>query len=159
MGANWNTRRVLVGNPEGTELIPRREWRMILETCHHIHDQPWGPTSLLYNGYRVFPGGKEPPGRDADSSPPSSAVVRKGRVIPLLPLWAVRPVQSLSACTKVTFTLHLPYRIYTYNRTITGYNDIPTCGKPPTCFGIFRPSSERYATKENTIIASYVIDK
>ena len=21
-------------------------------------DLPWGPTSLLYNGYRVFPGGK-----------------------------------------------------------------------------------------------------
>jgi len=31
----------------------------------------------------------------------------KGRAIPLLPLWAVRPVQSLSACTRVTFTL--PY--------------------------------------------------
>jgi len=30
---------------------------------------------------------------------------RKGRAIPLLPLWAVRPVQSLSACTRVTFTL------------------------------------------------------
>jgi len=28
----------------------------------------------------------------------------KGRVIPLLPLWAVQPVQSLSACTRVTFT-------------------------------------------------------
>jgi len=27
----------------------------------------------------------------------------KGRSIPLLPLWAVRPVQSLSACTRVTF--------------------------------------------------------
>jgi hypothetical protein len=25
---------------------------------------------------------------------------RKGRAIPLLPMWAVRPVQSLSACTK-----------------------------------------------------------
>ena len=29
---------------------------------------------------------------------------RKDRAIPLLPLWAVRPVQSLSACTRVTFT-------------------------------------------------------
>jgi hypothetical protein len=29
----------------------------------------------------------------------------KGRAIPLLPLWAVRPVQSLSACTRVHFTL------------------------------------------------------
>ena len=29
----------------------------------------------------------------------------KGRAISLFPLWAVRPVQSLSACTKVRFTL------------------------------------------------------
>jgi hypothetical protein len=33
---------------------------------------------------------------------------RKGRAIPLLPLWAVRPVQSLSACTRVHFTPY-PY--------------------------------------------------
>ena len=38
-------------------------------------DRPWGPPSLLYNGYRVFPGGKVRPGRDADPSPPSSAEV------------------------------------------------------------------------------------
>ena len=38
-------------------------------------DRPWGPTSLLYNGYRVFPGGKVWPGRDTDHSPPSSAAV------------------------------------------------------------------------------------
>jgi hypothetical protein len=31
----------------------------------------------------------------------------KSRAIPLLPLWAVRPVQSLRACTRVHFTL--PY--------------------------------------------------
>jgi len=31
----------------------------------------------------------------------------KGRAIPLLPLWAVRPVQSLSACTRVQFTFTL----------------------------------------------------
>jgi len=30
---------------------------------------------------------------------------RKSRAIPLLPLWAVRPVQSLSAYTRVHFTL------------------------------------------------------
>ena len=40
-------------------------------------DRSWGPPSLLYNGYRLFPGGKERPGRDADPSPPSSAVVKK----------------------------------------------------------------------------------
>jgi len=37
-------------------------------------DWPWSPPSLLYNGYRVFPGDKERPGRDADPSPASSAV-------------------------------------------------------------------------------------
>jgi hypothetical protein len=43
----------------------------IFRTCPY---QPWVPPSLLYNGYRVFPGGKKRPGRDADPSPPSSAV-------------------------------------------------------------------------------------
>ena len=43
----------------------------IFRTCP---DRPWGPPSLLYNGYRVFLGGKERPGRDADPSPPSSAI-------------------------------------------------------------------------------------
>jgi len=33
--------------------------------------------SLPYNGYRFFPGGKQRPRRDADPSPPSSAVVIK----------------------------------------------------------------------------------
>ena len=32
-------------------------------------DQPWGPPSLQYNGYRVFPRGRKRPGRDADPSP------------------------------------------------------------------------------------------
>ena len=55
-------------------------------------------------GTGSFPGGKEWPGRDAYPSLPSSAVIRKGRAIPLLPLWTIRPVQSLSACTTVHFT-------------------------------------------------------
>ena len=38
-------------------------------------DRPWGPPSLLYNGYRVFLGDRKRPGRDADHSPPSSAEV------------------------------------------------------------------------------------
>ena len=53
-------------NPDGGE---------IFRTCP---DRIWGPRSLLYNGHRVFPGGKERPGRDADPSPPSNAVVMKG---------------------------------------------------------------------------------
>jgi hypothetical protein len=47
------------------------------EIFHTCPDRPRGPPSLLYYGYRVFPGGKEGPGRDADPSPPSSAVVKK----------------------------------------------------------------------------------
>jgi hypothetical protein len=47
----------------------------IFRTCP---DRSWGPPSLLYNGYRVFPRGKERPRRDADPSPPSIAVVMKG---------------------------------------------------------------------------------
>jgi hypothetical protein len=43
----------------------------------HLSRSTLGPRSLLYYGYRVFPGGKERPGRDADHSPPSSAVVMK----------------------------------------------------------------------------------
>jgi len=30
-------------------------WGKIFRTCP---DRPWDPPSLLYNGYRVFPGGK-----------------------------------------------------------------------------------------------------
>jgi len=44
----------------------------IFRTCP---DRPWGPPSRLYNGYRVFSGGKKRLGRDADPSPPSSATV------------------------------------------------------------------------------------
>ena len=46
------------------------------EIFHTSPDRPWGPPGLLYNGYRVFPGGKVRPGRDADPSPPSSAEVK-----------------------------------------------------------------------------------
>ena len=42
-----------------------------------VQTGPGGPHSHLYNGYRVFAGGKERPGRDADPSPPSSVVVMK----------------------------------------------------------------------------------
>jgi len=40
-------------------------------------DRPWGPPSLLYNGYRVFPEGKVRPGHAVDHSPTSSAAVIK----------------------------------------------------------------------------------
>jgi hypothetical protein len=36
----------------------------------HLSRPALGPLILLYDGYRVFPGGKEQPGRDADPSEP-----------------------------------------------------------------------------------------
>jgi len=51
-----------------------------------------------------FPGLKS--GRDVMLAPHPLLVPWswKSRAIPLLPLWAVQPVQSLSACTRVHFT-------------------------------------------------------
>jgi len=86
-----------------------------VQTCPGAH-----PASCTM-GTGSFLGGKVRPGRGADHSLPSSSVVKKdlsytsmhpmGRTactepqclysiaIPLLPLWAVRSVHSLSACT------------------------------------------------------------
>jgi len=75
----------------------------IFRTCR---DGPWGPPSLLYNGYRSFPGVK----RSGVTLTPQSLLVpwsRKSTAIPLLSLWVVRPVQSVSACTRVHFTFYL----------------------------------------------------
>ena len=59
-------------------------------------------------GTGSFPGVKS--GRGLTLTPHPLLVPRswKGTAIPLLPLWAVRPVQSLSACTRVHFTLPYP---------------------------------------------------
>ena len=50
---------------------------MLARFSKNCPDRAWGPPSLLYNGYQVFPGGKDRPGRDADPSPISNAVVKK----------------------------------------------------------------------------------
>ena len=62
LATGWKVRGSNVGGDE------------VFRTCP---DRPLGPHSLLYNGYRVFPGRKEWPGRDADPSRTSSAVVKK----------------------------------------------------------------------------------
>jgi len=50
--------------------------RILVVTRFSTHpDWPWGPPSLLYNGYWVFPRGKVRPGRAADHSPHSSVTV------------------------------------------------------------------------------------
>jgi hypothetical protein len=62
---DWLRESIIEIHPGGGE---------IFRTCP---DRPWSTPSLLYNGYRVFPGGKVRPGRAADHSPPSSAEVMK----------------------------------------------------------------------------------
>ena len=58
-------------------------------------------------GTRSFPGVKSGRGVTLTPHPLLVPWSRKGRAISLLPLWAVRPVQSLSACTSVHFTFYL----------------------------------------------------
>jgi hypothetical protein len=48
-------------------------------------DRPWGPPSLLYNGYRVFPGGKVRPGVLLTTHPLLAPRSWKSRAIPLPP--------------------------------------------------------------------------
>ena len=71
-------------------------WGRVFRTCP---DQPWGPPSLLYNGYRAFPGGKAV----WELRLPPTTILRRGsrkrRAIHLLPLW------DLVACYRVKFTL------------------------------------------------------
>ena len=69
-----------------------------MHSSRHLDpDRPWGPPSLLYDGYRVsFPEVKWP-GRGVDHPPSSSAEVKE-KVVILLPLWA------FMACFKVKFT-------------------------------------------------------
>ena len=43
LATDWTVRG---SNPGGGEIFRTRP------------DRPWGPSSLLYNGYRFFPGGK-----------------------------------------------------------------------------------------------------
>ena len=73
----------------------------------HLSGSALGPTQPPVQWVPGLSRGKQRPGRDADPSPLLLPWPRKGRSIPLLPLWAAPPVQSLSACTRVHFTLPL----------------------------------------------------
>ena len=72
-------------------------------------------------GNVCFPGVKSGWGVTLTSHPLPVPWPRKSRVIPLLPLWAVLAVQSLSACTTVHFT-------FTY--TSTPPTDRTACTEP-----------------------------
>jgi len=79
LATGWTVRG---SNPGGGE---------IFRTCP---DRPWGPPSLLYNGYRFFPGGKERPGAWRWPLTPSSAVVKKEQS------YTSTPPMGRTACTE-----------------------------------------------------------
>ena len=66
----------------------------------HLYRPALGPTHPPVQWVPGLSRGEERPGPDADRSPPSSPVVMKR-----YSLWAVRRVQSFSACTWVHFLL------------------------------------------------------
>jgi hypothetical protein len=76
----------------------KSRWGEIFRT---YPDRLRGPPSLLYNGYRVFPGCKLRPGRDADHTFPSSAEVKKE-----LSYTSTQPMGPSGPVTG--FPLHLP---------------------------------------------------
>ena len=75
-----------------------------------VQTGPGAHTASCTMGTRSFPGVKSGRGVTLTPHPLLVPWSWEGRAIPLLPLWAVQPVQSLSACTRVhfTFTFYLP---------------------------------------------------
>jgi len=61
-------------------------------------------------GTGSFPGVKSGQGMTLTPHPLLVPWSRKSRAIPLLPLWAIQPGQSLSACTRAHFTF-LPQKV------------------------------------------------
>ena len=73
----------------------------------HLSRPALGPTLPPVQWVPGLSGVKERPERDAEPSPLLVPWSRKSRAVSLLPLWIIRPVQSLSACATVHFTLLL----------------------------------------------------
>jgi hypothetical protein len=76
-------------------------------------DRSWGPTSLLYNGYLVFPGGRKWPGRDADPSP--LLVQWSKNRVELYPLISLR---AFVACKKGETYLGHYVRLLLWGKTV-----------------------------------------
>ena len=95
----------VVGTATGYGLDgPRIESRWGARFSAPVQTGPGAYPASCTMGTGSFPGVNS--GRGATLTPHPLLVPWswKGRAIPLLPLWAVRPVQSLSACTMLHFT-------------------------------------------------------
>jgi len=88
---------------------PGIESRWVARFSAPVQTGPGAHPASCTVGTGSFPGVKS--GRGVTLTPHPLLILWswKSRAIPLLPLWAVRPVQSLSACTRVTFTFTFTY--------------------------------------------------
>ena len=85
-------------------------------------------------GTGSFPGVKSVPGMALTPHPLLVPWSWMSRAIPLLPLWAVRPVQSLSACTKVHFTFTFYHNDRNETRCIEFHSRL---GRTPASYLLF----------------------
>jgi hypothetical protein len=119
LSAYWIAIRTVRGsNPGGGEIFRARP------------DLLWGPPSLELNGYGVSFTGVKRPGRGVDHPPPSSIDEnRKSRAIPLLPLWAFKPVLRRTFITQELCTDYIVnmYTVITHYMTATIF--VPYCDK------------------------------
>jgi len=113
-----------------------------------VHTGPGAHPASCSMGTGSFPGVES--GQCVTLTPHPLLVLgsRKGRVIPLLPLWAIRPVRSLSACTRVHFTIFFWYMApYTWL--------IGTCGFETTLLShrarVEKPIEEFFIGFYNTV--------
>ena len=80
----------------------------IFRTRPHL---PWGPSSLLYNGYRDFPWGKAARAWRRPPTPSSAQVKKRIELYLYSPLWA------FMACSRVTFTFTLIFAVCAFVST------------------------------------------
>ena len=119
-----------------------------------VHIGPGGHPASCTMRSGSIPGGKERAGRYADPSPLLAPWSRKSRAVPLLPLWAVRPVQSLSACTRVHFT-HF-YLLGLENKKQSCHIYMRESHKHNAKIKKFNPKMHERSTKKNSEENSYI---
>ena len=86
-------------------LRDRRSWGWIPVGGEIFRTGPGGPTSLLYNGYRVFCPEVNRPGRDVDKPIPSGAKLKERVELNffLLPLWTFTDSYKFTDLTMLNF--------------------------------------------------------